>query len=130
MLDLDQINNTIEELENGATTFDTCLKLSSLYIVREHLENATQTMVSRTSSIEQTEVERELADILPHYQKYCEVKRSWQTGNGSQSNVIDQMKFVCIEIQEFINTLYSGTDMPEERTIIQDMCFYLYNELS
>ena len=38
MLDIEEINNTISMLENSDTTFDTCLKLSALYNVREHLK--------------------------------------------------------------------------------------------
>ena len=41
MLNLQEIENTIEELEQGATTFDTCLKLSALYIVRDHIKGTT-----------------------------------------------------------------------------------------
>ena len=36
MLNIAEIENTIQELENGNTTFDSCIKLASLYIVREH----------------------------------------------------------------------------------------------
>lgn len=63
----------------------------------------------------------ELDDILPQYRKYCEVKREYQLGNTSKDNVIVAMNNVCKEITEFINSLYSHTDMQEERELLDNM---------
>ena len=35
--------------------------------------------------------------------------------------VLKSLKSVCQEITEFIHSLYSSTDMEEERTLIHDM---------
>ena len=104
MLDIQQITDTINELEQGDTTFDNCIKLSSLYIVRDNFKS--------------DETTNELDDILPQYRKYCEVKREYQLGNTSKDNVIVAMDRVCKEITEFINSLYSHTDMQEERDLL------------
>ena len=97
MLNLEEINNTISELEQGETTFDACIKLSALYTVRDKLLTP------------QTEVENELDDILPVYRKYVDVLKAYQMGNSSDSALSDCMQLLCQEIQEFIISLYSST---------------------
>ena len=67
------------------------------------------------------DVRKELEDILPSYYEYLQVKTSYQMGEISESRVIKSLKFVCIEIREFLNTLYSSTDMNKERKCIRDM---------
>lgn len=37
-MNLKDINESIYELENGATSYDSCHKLASLYVVKDHLE--------------------------------------------------------------------------------------------
>ena len=109
MLELDEINNTIAELENGPTTFDTCMKLASLYTVRNNF---------KAETVEENAVKKELSDILPHYEAYCDTKRRYQLGQIGKDQVIRSIQTVCKEITEFINTLYSSTDMEEEREIL------------
>lgn len=112
MLDLQMIENTITELEHADTNFANCEKLASLYIIREY--NTTT-----------NEVTEELSDILPHYNIYCEKKREYKMDNLTSSAVISALDTVCREIKEFMSTLYSSTDMQEEReklnTLITDM---------
>jgi len=38
MINLKEIEDTIEELENGKITLNTCNDLANLYIIKEHLE--------------------------------------------------------------------------------------------
>lgn len=118
MLDLVEIENTIEELENADTTFDTCIKLSALYNVREHLKSNSQTMVNGLPN----NVTKELADILPHYEKYINAKTNYQLNKVGEEVVVEYMSALCVEIDEFIRTLYSSTDMSQER-------FLLYNSM-
>lgn len=117
MLNLDEINSTIEELENSSTTFDTCNKLASLYIVRQHLQKDNEPVVQTVVH----KVETELQDILPHYRKYCDIKRQYQLKEIPESAVYRAMNIVCTEIKEFLHILYSSTDTQEERTIIRQM---------
>lgn len=113
MLNLDEINSTIEELENSSTTFDTCNKLASLYIVRQNIQKEDIPTVQT--------VESELQDILPHYRKYCNIKRQYQLKEIAESTVYDAMNIVCTEIKEFLHILYSSTDTQTERNIIRQM---------
>ena len=117
MLDIEEINNTISMLENSDTTFDTCLKLSALYNVREHLQPTVKTTV-----------ERELDDVLPAYNSYVEVKKQYQQGLLPENAVISRMQQVCREIEELITTIYSGTDMPEERECLYNIVGTLYQK--
>lgn len=114
MLDLQEIENTIEALENGVTTFDNCLKLASLYIVRQNIN--TQVADANNKVIQQ-----ELDDILPQYRKYVEVKQRYQVGELTEIAVQKAIQSVCTEISEFIQVLYSSTDMQFERDAIKDM---------
>ena len=118
MLDLIEIKNTVRELEQGDTTFDACIKLASLYTVLDKLDTPT----------EPDGIENELDDILPAYKIFRDVKRRYQLQEVTQDKVINQIVIVCNEIEEFINTLYSGTDMPEERHIIVGMLQKLHNK--
>ena len=113
MLNLQEINETIEQLENGATTFDTCSKLASLYIVRDNLTKTQEPVYNK--------VETELNDILPQYRMYCEVKRKYQLKELTDQAVYLAMQDVCTEIREFIQTLYSSTDTPQEREMIRNL---------
>lgn len=106
MLNLEEINNTIEELENGSTTFDTCSKLASLYIVRDKLAT--------------TNVEEELNDILPQYRIYCNIKRKYQMGEVTEQTLYNSLTAVCKEINEFLHILYVSTDTQYERDMIRD----------
>ena len=110
-MNLEEINNTIEALENSSTTFGNCEKLASLYICRDHLA---------TADVEPT-VEQEYNDILPQYRQYCNVKRRYQLHEITEEPVISAMMNVCTEIKEFIQILYSNTDMDNERIQIHNM---------
>ena len=117
MLDLQEINNTIEQLENGDTNFANCQKLASLYIVRDNLQKAK----IQPESGQIDGVEKELSDILPQYRLYVTVKRKYQLHELPKEAVMLAMTDVCQEIQEFIQTLYTGTDMAYEREQLTEM---------
>ena len=108
MLDMVMVENTIQELENADTNFANCEKLANLYIIRDH-----NTVTN--------EVTEELSDILPHYNIYCEKKRHYQIHKVGEDIVIDSLHIVCNEIFEFIQTLYSSTDMIEERALLTSL---------
>lgn len=111
-MDLQVIRNTIADLENAENTFDNCSKLASLYIIRAEAEKA-NTSAGAT--------ENELNDILPAYRYYVEAKRNYQLNGTSEEQTIKALGFVCQEIYEFIQSLYSSTDMPEERKSIRNL---------
>lgn len=118
MLDLEEINNTIMELENGDTTFDTCIKLAALYTVREK------------QIIPKTNTEKELSDILPAYRKYVDVLKAYQMGNSSDKALLDCTQLVCQELKEFILSLYSSTDGQNFRHYIEETLQDLARQMS
>ena len=105
-MDIKIINEMIEELEDGDTTYANAADLASLYTVRDKL---TQPIDGIT---------KELNDILPAYTVYKEVKRNYQLNGIDKSKVIRQLEFVCKELKDFVGILYSSSDSPEEREII------------
>ena len=101
----------ISELENNEeTSLSNIRNLSALYNVKAHI---IETQKDKTT--------KELNDILPSYLIYVDTKRRYQLKEITETNVLLQLGNVCHEIQEFMQTLYSGTDTPEERRIIQDL---------
>lgn len=116
-MDVVAIEEAIEELENSETTVDNIKELSALYICRDHL------MLSNHDA-----VESELEDIFPYYRKYRDIKRRYQLRQTNESEVAEGIKAVCRELTEFVETLYSGTDMNKERICIRKMLEKLYNK--
>ena len=128
MLNIDEINNTIMELENSDTTYDTCFKLAALYAVKDYFDrsNAVNTDIEEDTVADDVVIS-EYQDILPEYRRYLDIKRDYQLGNIAEKAVETQMKKVCDEISEFLHALYTGTDMPIERDYIKSMVGGLQN---
>lgn len=110
-MDIIAINQAIEDLENDDTTPENVSELAALYICRDKLENRKESMVDI--------VESELEDILPYYLKYRTTKRKYQLNQATDGEVLQGIKDVCRELKEFIDTLYSSTDMHRERLTIK-----------
>ena len=121
-MDIMAIEEAIQTLENDDTTFDNVSELASLYICRQYMNKPLNLMVSGT--------QKELEDILPYYMKYTDIKKRYQLNQTSEGEVIQGIKNVCREIQEFIETLYSGTDMNKERLCIAKTLEQLYKKYS
>ena len=109
IMDITTIDNYIEELEGQECTFSNIRNLASLYTVKEHLESV------------KNETEAELNDILPQYRIYIEVKRKYQMGELSESEICRSLQALCAEIYEFIVTLYNNTDSETERNCLNQM---------
>lgn len=75
-----------------------------------------------------TDVEIELDDILPQYKKYVAAKKRYQLGEISDEYVMIALKGVCKEIEEFIQALYSNTDMAKERRQLKEMVTNIYED--
>lgn len=110
MLDIQEIEDTISDLENSDTTLENCRILADMYIIRD-------TYSRRNSNT----VEKELNDILPQYRRYRDIKRKYQLQEVTESAVINSIYNVCKELKEFIQTLYSSTDTQAERDAIVSM---------
>lgn len=112
-MNLAVINNMITELEkNDDTSLSNIRNLSALYTVKDHLSISNE-------STDKTVLE--LNDILPSYIQYKAIKRKYQLGETSKERVTSYLYSVCKEIKEFMQTLYSGTDMQEERDILKQL---------
>lgn len=110
-MNLDTINELIDELEHGDTSLSNIRNLSALYNVKSHMLG--------TKNFDSTT--KELHDILPSYLGYVDVKRKYQLHETTEDAVYINMKELCKEIKEFIQTLYSSTDTPKERELIKQM---------
>ena len=113
-MDLQVIRNTIQDLENADNTFDNCAKLASLYIICNEAEKWKIDTKSTTT-------ESELKDILPAYKQYIQAKRNYQLNGTSEDQTSKYMGFLCKEIYEFVVSLYSSTDTPDERNHIRNL---------
>ena len=110
-MDIKEINNLIDELEQGETSLSNVRNLSALYNVKSHILG--------TSNYDKTT--KELSDILPSYLQYINVKRRYQLREVTEDAVYINMKQLCKEIKEFVQTLYSCTDTPKERELIKQI---------
>lgn len=119
MINKDILNNIIDELESEESLFDICQELAAFYIIQDHM----------FKSEPKNEVVNEFKDILPEYRKYVDIKRKYQKKELTESAVILSMQNVCTEIKQFLRTLYSCTDMPEEREQIRSMLVNLSQSL-
>lgn len=109
-MNIKDIETTITELENGPTTYDSCQKLASLYVVRSNL-----------SGVELDTTVTEYHDILPMYNKYVDTKRLYQMQKVSITEVNASMTQLCKEVKEFLLMLYNNTESASERGQIRDM---------
>ena len=105
-MNIKDIEESIIELENGATTFDNAIKLASLYILKENLKPPNDMVGS------------ELQDIFPQYRHYVETRRNFQLGKISEKEMLKILTYLCQEIKEFLEALYASTSSAEERRIL------------
>lgn len=110
-MNISTINDLIDELEQSDVSLSNVRNLSALYTVKDHL----------IGNVKFDNVLAELQDILPSYIKYIDVKRKFQLHEISEDTVYINMKELCREIKEFIQTLYSGTDTQTERDMLKQM---------
>jgi hypothetical protein len=115
MLNLEEIENTIEALEHGDTTFSACERLAALYIVRDKLKD------------DEEPTEKEINDILPSYRHYADTKRKFHAHKLTEDAVVAALQSLCTEIADLMRVLYASTEMIEERREIGRLLGDLYN---
>ena len=103
MIFLSTINDLIDELEFSEMSLSNIRNLASLYIVKSQLLGSDK---FRSFSNDPT---------LPSYDDYIDSKRQFQLHEIPAESVAKSFTVLCSEIEEFLQTLYSGTDLPEER---------------
>lgn len=117
MLDLQEIQNTIEMLENGDTTFVNCEKLAALYTVRDHLTTG-----------QADETEKEIRDILPSYRVYAEKKARYLQHELPEDAVVFSLGDLCSEIIDLIHVIYINTDTAKERLKLLELTEFLHDK--
>lgn len=112
-MNLQELNENITMLEKEPMTFSNCQKLASLYLCRAHM------------SPEQTDVVRkELKEILPQYSNYIETRKAYQMHRVGKEEVIKVLGYLCQEISEFLQALYSASESKEEQELIKNLKFF------
>lgn len=114
---LEVINEMIQDIEQSDNSLSNARSLASLYILKSMKENDENLILKRSNNI----IAKELDDILPSYNYYIDTKRRFQLKQINEDLVIEALKDVCREIKEFIQIIYSCTDMPIERDTIKEM---------
>lgn len=106
-MDIEAINNAINELEGSETTVKNVEELACLYIIHDHLINNRHSHSSISKS------------PIPSYYRYILSKQEFQKGVGAVQDVITCAKELNTELFQLLNNLYSGSDVPEERQLLQ-----------
>lgn len=107
MVRLDEVEATIQELEQQKLTMDSCQKLAVLYTVRDHNKPQTVAATSQPPS------------IMPSYSTYCMDKRKYQLGQITETAIIDDIRYVCSDLLLLVQRIYNGTDTDAEREQIR-----------
>ena len=115
-MDIQIIQDNIDVLENSETSLENIQELALLYTVRNNFSG--------------DKVESELSDILPDYKKYLDAKRKFQMKETDDTPMVDYMKLLCKEIQDFVLLLYNNTHTRKERHYIEETLSYLYMRFS
>ena len=66
-------------------------------------------------------IDKEYADIQPRYHEYCDVKREYQQNNIPVSALETSVVYLCKEIKEFMQVLYSNSDTEFEKTAFENV---------
>lgn len=111
-MDIEIINENIKILEDSETSLENIQELALLYTVKNNFSG--------------DKVESELSDILPAYKKYLDAKRKFQMKEIDDTPMVDYMKLLCKEIQDFVLLLYNNTHTRKERHYIEETLSYLY----
>lgn len=115
---LSQIEEAIEALKSEELTAESAYKLAALYIIRDNIS-------TNNHSYSQ---EGDETSLLPYYSKYSNAKRRYQLNLTTESEVLCTIKFACKELSDFIDTIYSNTDMNKERICIKSTIRALYEK--
>lgn len=115
-MELQDIEEAIKQFEGKDPTANNVQELACLYTVRNNLAESSTA--------------KELNDILPEYNCYCQSKRKFQQHQLTEDGVIHSMQGLCKELKEFIYTLYNCTDFYKERKLLLQTLEDLHTELN
>lgn len=98
MLDINEIEEAIEELEQGDATYTSCSKLASLYIVRDKLSE-------KVDLVPESNIDEQIADIQGLFVAYMRDRNI-----ANLNNMLDST-------YKMISELYHTCTDPNERNI-------------
>lgn len=114
-MNLTIIEQTIFDLENASLNSENVQELAHLYIIRNNFKKNEENIIEEAID----RVTAELKDILPQYRRYKEVRRQCALKQVNQDAVSECLQCVCVELQDFIQALYTNTECEEERNQIK-----------
>lgn len=122
MINFEQIQKEISEHENKPLTAENCKILSSLYIIKEHLNKGANTEpkgVIEPPIVSPPPKSKDVNDnIFKTYTTYVQTKKDYQVQNVTKEKLLYSLEVFSQELKDFFAKLYRNTDTPEEREII------------
>lgn len=100
MIDLQEIENTIAELENGKITLNTCNDLANLYIIKDHLKDR--------DLIPESNMDEDLMDIQSLLVRYM------------MDRDIITLNIMLSALLKMLSELYHTCETPNEKTEFMD----------
>lgn len=101
MIDIDEIEETIQELEGGELTLSSCADLAHLYIIRDHIDALPQSDINENM--------QDLQDMIIEYM----INRD-----------IVQLNILLTKLSQIISELYHTAESDDERVEFRD---FIYN---
>ena len=105
MLNIESIDTTIEYYENQDTTLENCKILADLYTCRANYKGNRENTTN----------------LVDAYDVYTNSKKEFQLNNTDSTALLNNLDSVLMNLESFIETLYKGTDIQDERDKI--LCF-------
>lgn len=111
-MDIQTIEEAIQELEQSPTSVENVKNLASLYICRQNIK-------PRLKSSNNT-FKQDINEVFPAYNTYCNAKKAFQTGNGTEEAVLNALSLLCSEIKDLYISLNSSSSSRKERRILKE----------
>ena len=95
MLDIKEIEEAIQELEQGEATYTSCSKLASLYIVRDKLGE-------KVDLVPESNIDEQIADIQSLFVTYMRDRNITNLNNmlDSTYKMISELYHTCSDLNE------------------------------
>lgn len=95
MISIEEINDTIEELENGEITLKTCNDLANLYIIQKHMQEQ--------DLLPDSNIDEKIDELQTYAIRYV------------MERDILQLNYFLTNISQIISELYHTSDTEQER---------------
>lgn len=108
MLDIKEIEEAIQELEQGDATYTSCSKLASLYIVRDKLTN-------KVDLVPESDIDEQIEDIQGLFVNYMKERN------------IANLNLMLDATYKMISELYHTCSDPNERLLFKKFIQNVYS---